>query len=218
MRRTHGSEGAPVRQRTGATRLGEDDLRGGDADAGDLIQLRYLPGVRGDGLLDPGGERSDLGGERVDAVEHHAQQESVVIGEVPGERLLQDTHLGAHLLAGQVRERVRVALPGDEGGQHVPARGPEDVGDHRGEFHLGVFQQFLGALLLPGAFLDQGAAVAGQVPQLPLGPSGDEAGPQHAALGELGQPDRVELVLGLPVTFLTSRALTTQHSMSSSSR
>jgi hypothetical protein len=89
---------------------------------------------------------------------------------------------------------VRVALPGDQGGQHVPARDPEDVGDHAGELHLGVFQQFLGALLLPGALLGQGAAVAGQVPQLPLGPGGDEAGPQHAALGELAQPDRIQLV------------------------
>jgi hypothetical protein len=183
-----------VRQRTGATRLGDDLLRGGDADAGDLIQLRHLGGERGDRFFDPGGERIDLGGERVGAVEHHAQQERVVVGEVPGQRLLQDAHLGAHLLAGEVGERARVALPSNERSEHVPPGGPEDVADHTGQFHLGVFQQFLGALLLPGPLLDQGAAVAGQVPQLPLRPAGDEAGPEHAALGELAQPDRVDLV------------------------
>jgi hypothetical protein len=106
--------------------LGDDLLRGGDADAGDLIELGHLGGERGVGVFDPGGERIDLGGERAGAAGHHARQERVVAGEVPGERLPQDAHLGAHLLAGQVRERVRVALPGDQGGQHVPARCPKD--------------------------------------------------------------------------------------------
>ncbi len=55
-------------------------------------------------------------------------------------------------------------------------------------------EELLGTLLFPGAFLGQGAPVAGQVPQLALRPRRDEAGPQHAALGELGQPDRVQLV------------------------
>jgi hypothetical protein len=54
-----------------------------------------------DGLADPGGEGIDLGGERVDPGQHHAQHEGVVIGEVPGERLLQDAGLGAHVPVGQ---------------------------------------------------------------------------------------------------------------------
>jgi hypothetical protein len=70
--------------------LGEDFLRAGDADAGDLIELTHLGGERGDGVLDPGGELVDLGGEGVDAGEHHGQQERVVIGEVPGQRRAQD--------------------------------------------------------------------------------------------------------------------------------
>jgi len=50
-------------------------------------------GVRGDGFLDPGGER-------VGPVEHHAQREGVMFGEVPGERLAQDAHFGAHAFPG----------------------------------------------------------------------------------------------------------------------
>ncbi len=46
--------------------LGEQVLGGGDADAGDLIELGDLGGVRGDSLADPGGEGIDLGGQRVD--------------------------------------------------------------------------------------------------------------------------------------------------------
>src|SRR5205823_748316 len=71
--------------------------------------------------------------------------------------------------------------------------GAEDVADYRGQLDLG-FGQFLGALLFPGPFLGQGAPVAGQVPQLALRAGRDERGPEHAPLGELGQPDRIELV------------------------
>jgi hypothetical protein len=78
-------------------RLGEDLLRGRDADAGDLIELGHLGGERGDGLLDPDRERIDLGGERVDAVNHHAQQERVMLGEVPGQRWRRTLVL-AHIL------------------------------------------------------------------------------------------------------------------------
>jgi hypothetical protein len=120
--------------------LGERVLGGGDADAGDLIELGDLGGVRGDGLADPGGEGIDLGGGRVDPGQHHARHEGVVIGEVPGQRLLQDAGLGAHVLAGQASQLVRVALPADQGGEHVPAGGAEDVADYRGQFDLGVFE------------------------------------------------------------------------------
>jgi hypothetical protein len=53
---------------------------------------------------------------------------------------------------------------------------------------------FPGALLFPGPLLGQGAPVAGQVPQLALRAGRDERGPEHAAPGELGQPDCVQLV------------------------
>ena len=69
--------------------LGEDDVRGGDPDPGDLIELVHRLGERGDQLLDPGLDRGDVGAGLVDPGEHGAQQERVVVGEVPDERLLQ---------------------------------------------------------------------------------------------------------------------------------
>ena len=42
--------------------------------------------------------------------------------------------------------------------------------------------------------MGEGAPVAGQIPELPLGPGRDERGPDHAPFGELGQPDGVEFV------------------------
>src|SRR5215469_12671905 len=65
-------------------------------------------------LLDPPGQRLDLGGQRIGAVEHHAQQVAVVVAEMPGQRLDQDALLAAHGGAGQVGQHVRVALPGDQ--------------------------------------------------------------------------------------------------------
>ena len=107
---------------------------------------------------------------------------------------LQDAGLGAHGAVGQVGQRVGVALPGDQGLEHGPAGDAEDVGDHGGQLDLGVFEEFLGALLFPGPLLGQGAPVAGQVAQFALRAGRDERGPEHAALGELGQPDCVQLV------------------------
>ena len=194
MRRTHGSEGAPVRQRTGATRLGDDGMRGDQADAGDLIELGYRRSERGDLLLDPRVEGGDIGGDRIDTADHLPQQERVMAGEITGERLLQHRDLLAHGAPGQLRQRLGVTLPGDQRGQHVPPRGPEDVRDHDGKLDLGVLQQLLHPVLLRGAGGDQVGAVAGQVPQLADRRRRHEARPDHLPLGDLAQPGRVELV------------------------
>jgi hypothetical protein len=115
----------------------------------------------------------------------------VVISEMPGQRRLQDADLGAHHAPRHLGEHCRIPLPGDQRAEHRPAGDSEDVADHRRQLQLGVLEQFLRSLLLAGSFLDEGAPVAAQVPQLPLPPWRDEAGPQHAALCELGQPDAV---------------------------
>src|SRR5262252_6065010 len=64
--------------------------------------------------------RIDLGSEGIDAAEHHGQQVAVVVAEVPGERLGQGADLAAHAGPGQLRERARVTLPGDERGHASP--------------------------------------------------------------------------------------------------
>jgi hypothetical protein len=149
-----------VRQRTGATRLGDDDLRCLRGDAGDLCQPGYrrcdrVGGVvarvraggaigtdalgrhRGDQLLDPPGERVDLGGQGVDLAEQDPGEFAVVVIEPAGQRLDQRGMLGSHLAAGQVRQDVRVALPGDQRLQHVPHRHGVDPGGDRGHLDQG---------------------------------------------------------------------------------
>ena len=70
------------------TDLREDDVCCGGSDSGDLIEFLHRQGERGDHLLDLGFERGDVGVQRVDPAQHPAQQEAVVVSEMPGERLL----------------------------------------------------------------------------------------------------------------------------------
>ena len=50
--------------------LGDDGVRGGQADAGDLIQPGHRLGERGDLLLDPGVQRRDVAADRINAGKH----------------------------------------------------------------------------------------------------------------------------------------------------
>jgi hypothetical protein len=133
-----------------------------DAEAGDAVELGDLPLVRLAQDGDPLVQHADLGGELVDVVQHHLQDEGVVGGEeraVQGLPQLGDLppHPGPRLL----REGFGVALAGDDGAQHVAAGDAMDVADHARQLQVRVLQQLLAALLLRGAHLDQLAAVAG---------------------------------------------------------
>ena len=172
--------------------LGDDVLGADRPDTVDLIELPDLGQVGFGQLLDPGGERLDLGGVVVDGDQHHRQHGGVLIGEEGAfQRLFQPADLAAHRAAGQLRQCPGVALPGGEPVEHVPARGPVNVGDHAGQLQVPVFQQFLHPLLLGGAGLGEVAAVAG-VGAEPADRLGrHETGGDHPPLGDLGEPDGV---------------------------
>ena len=144
--------------------LGDDDLRRGDPDAGDLIQSGHRLGERGDLLIDPGLHDVDVGVDAVDPGQHGAQQERVVVGEPPGERLLQSGGLASHRPAGHVGQDLRVAFPGDQRGHHRPPGHPEDVAGHHRQLDLRVFQQLFHPLLLRRPGGDQVHPVPGQIP------------------------------------------------------
>jgi hypothetical protein len=183
-----------VRQRTGATRLGQDRVRPGEVDARDLIQLARCLGERTGIRLDPGIKAGDVGGDRIDPGQHPPQQEGVVAGEVAGERLFQHGDLPAHRAPGQLGQGLGVALAGHQRGQHVPPGDPEDVGDHHAQLDLRVFEQLLDPVLLRSPGRHQVGAVPGQIPQPAELRRRHETGPDHLPLGDLAQPDRIQPV------------------------
>jgi hypothetical protein len=85
---------------------------------GDLIQPVDRLSERGDLLLDLGLQLSDVGAGLVDTAKHPGQQEAVMVAEVAGEGLLQLAELGTQATAGQLGQRLGVALAGDQRGQH----------------------------------------------------------------------------------------------------
>jgi hypothetical protein len=74
-----------------------DDHRSGDrADAGDFIEPVDRGGERDKVVAGPALDRGDVSVDRVDPTQHPREEERVVIGEMPGEGLLQKGDLGAH--------------------------------------------------------------------------------------------------------------------------
>ena len=120
------------------TNLGDQHLRGGPADPGDLIQPVDRRLERADLGRDLGLHRGDGGAGLVDAIQHRGQQEGVVVAEPAMEGLFQQAELGAQAGAGQLRQRLGVPLARDECGQHGPARDPEAVAGDHAQLDLGV--------------------------------------------------------------------------------
>ena len=102
--------------------------------------------------------------------------------------------LGLELAAGQAGQHRRVTLPGDQRLQHVPHRQPVQLAGHARHLDQRILQQLLQPLIVPGALLGQVSPQPGVVPQPPDLSGGHEAGPQHAPLGQLRQPDRIQPV------------------------
>lgn len=168
---------------------------GGDlADAADLIELGDLVGEWGDHQVDPAAQLLDLGGELVDASQQQLADEPVMVLEVSGQRLLQLADLGAHGAAGHLGQHLGVRCPAIIAWSICRPETPEYVRDRGRQRDLGVFEELLQPLLLAGLLPDQGAPVAGQVPELADRFGWPEAGPAHAALDHLGPPHRVQLV------------------------
>jgi len=155
-----------------------------DADTGDLG--RASPGVEGPGrtlayrgvrragrvdlvdrLPDPAGKRHDLGIGPVDLVGQDAGQLAMVGVEPAGQRLNQGEVFGAQPAPGQVGQRLRVALAGDERCDHVAGGHGAQGGHHRRHLDQRVFEQLFQPQPVAGAVTDQIHPHAGVVAEHP---------------------------------------------------
>jgi hypothetical protein len=175
--------------------LGDQVLGGGGGEAGDGGQPGdlALPGAAE--LDDPGGDLRDLGVELVDVAEHPLEHEHVAVGQERAvQGLLELAELAAGHAPGELGQGRRVALASDDGVEHVPAGRAVDVGEDRRQLQVRVLQELLRPLLLRRAGLDEVPPVAGAGPEAADVLGGHEAALQGPALGDHGQPGRVQLV------------------------
>jgi hypothetical protein len=117
-----------------------------------LLQLLL---IRGQEVPGHGGEVADLGADLAGALQHGVEQARVVTGEELRalQGVLQLGDLGPGPGAGQLREDLRVPLPGDEVAHDVAAGDTVQVGEDRGQLDRGGSQQLPGPVLLPGALI-----------------------------------------------------------------
>lgn len=103
-------------------------------------------------------------------------------------------NFAAHPTTSQSSQRGRAPLTVDQRLDHLPGRDGGQRGRNRVDLDAGVFKDHCQALQLAGTRLDELLAIAGQLPDRCDLRRRDEAAPQQAALGQLGQPRRIESV------------------------
>src|SRR6266568_2514087 len=126
-------DGAPGAAAWGVAAAGQPAGGAGRRGAGDLRQL--LP----DRLVQPG----DLVVDRVDQPQVRGDLERVDVAEPAGQRVFQLLAAGLEPRVPQRGQRLRAALPGDQGVQEPAAAGPEQVRDHYRDLQQRVFQDLL---------------------------------------------------------------------------
>jgi hypothetical protein len=153
-----------------------------------LAGVRREQGV--DVLVEPRDRCFQVGG----VVQAQPDQQGVMIGETPAQRLAQRGDLAPQHALGQLGEHIRITLADDQRGEHRAAGDPEHVGGDRAQLDPGILQHLLDALALAGVGLDEPLAVAGQVPQLSDHRRGHETASHQAVFEQFGQPLRVQHV------------------------
>ncbi len=115
--------------------LGGGVLGGTPSPAGHRLSLLQLFFIGGQQPLEHLGQPGDLGVHPVDAAEHGGQQRGVRRGEELRalQRCFQLGDLAAGPGPGELGQRLRTALPGDEVIHDVPAGDPVQVSDDGGQ-------------------------------------------------------------------------------------
>ncbi len=106
--------------------LGEDDLRGALADAGDRVEPLDLADVRGKPRLDFRGELADRLVEKVDVAQQPPDEQAVMVAESSPQGLAQRRLLGPHPPFGHGGEDRRIVVTVKHRGDHRAARDAED--------------------------------------------------------------------------------------------
>jgi hypothetical protein len=181
-----GGEDAHVR-----AELGDQDLGGALVHAADGVEARERLGEGRHGAIDLSAHGHDGLVQVVKVGEELADEKGVVGAEVAEQGLSQGGQLRTQLATGEIREDCGIGDAGHQSLEHGPSGGTEQARRDRGELDAGVFEHLVEAVGVARALLDEEFPVAGEITELADRRGRDEAGPNEAALEELGDPGGV---------------------------
>ena len=153
-----------------------------------MLVSRSRGDVQGvDLLLDPLLEVMDRRIVLINSAEQQPGQEAVVLGEAAGQRFGQ---VGSADLqpASEQHQSSRVGHPRHQCGEDPAAGNPAQVADHTGQLDLGVFEQLLQPLHLPGAVPRNGGPGPGQIAEFPDRRRRYQRGPNQPVRAKVSQP------------------------------
>lgn len=125
---------------SGTPWLGDDDIGGERADAGDGADQLPERTKAFDHLLDQVGKFVDRRSVLVDELQVRAHQHRVVIGKAALQRLDQLRDLAAQRAARHLDEHDRITRPVGKGVEHVAPGQADDARGQGGQFDAGVFE------------------------------------------------------------------------------
>jgi len=121
-----------------------------------------------------------------------------MMGSYPAfHRARQPVPFAAQAAFGQVGEGLGVSMTGGKLRQDQPSRDSRYIRSPHRQLDVGIFRELLYPIDQSHPLLDKRAAIAGQVPQFPLGHRRHKASAQQAMLQEVGQPGGI-FDIGLP--------------------
>ncbi len=127
----------------------------------------------------------------IEMVQMQPQHEAMMGRHPSAQRRLQFIGGGVDAPVSQGRQSLGIGLSGDQRLNHAAAGEAKDVGEHRIELDVGIFQRLLQALRVAAAFAHELLAGAQQIPHLLGRLVGHEAGPDQPMRHQIGQPGGV---------------------------
>ena len=186
--------------------FGDDDVSAEILDAWDRHQELNCGAKGPDVRLHLRVDRRHGGIESIDLIEMKAQQEAMVLGHAAAKRLAELLRRCLYppiRKAGQFRG---VAFAGNQCLDHRAAAHAHEVGDHRVQLDVGVFQRLLQPLHMARLLTHQLLAGAQQVAHLLGLRIRHEARPDQTVRQQIGQPVASLTSVLRPGTFLTCAA------------
>ena len=126
--------------------------------------------------------------DRVNMLEEKAQHEAMMVGHSAAQRCLQFGWAGFDPAVGQGSQSSRVGFAGDQRFDHPTTGQADDVGNHRVEFDVGVFQRLLDALDVTAPLPHELLAGSQQVAHLLRRLVGNETRSDQPVRQQVGQP------------------------------